>query len=126
MTSWFSTPTARRRSRSTCSAVKRCTSTCHGSPHGVIVFNTSNRHFNLVPVVAALARDAGPVCRVRLDVVSDQRDLERGNTPSEWAVMARTAADLGALAADPRWEDVTQTTAIAWTDDHSNVLSALR
>jgi hypothetical protein len=96
------------------------------APHGLIVFNTSNRHFNLVPVVAALARDAALECRVRADPAGDASDVNHANTPSEWAVIARTAADLGSLVSDPRWADVSQTTATVWTDDHSNILSALR
>ena len=96
------------------------------APHGLIVFNTSNRHFNLVPVVAALARDAALECRVRADPADDPDDVRNGNTQSEWAVIARTSADLGSLVSDPRWQDVTRTTAVVWTDDHSNVLSALR
>jgi spermidine synthase len=96
------------------------------APHGLIVFNTSNRHFNLVPAVAALAHDAALECRVRADPADDPSDVNHANTPSEWAVIARTAADLGSLVSDPRWQNVTRTTATVWTDDHSNILSALR
>jgi hypothetical protein len=41
--------------------------------------------------------------------------------------MARERADLGAIAGDTRWRpvDVPETTPL-WTDDFSNILSAIR
>ena len=50
-----------------------------------------------------------------------------GKFPSEWMVMARDRADLGALGSDPRWKPpvVSESTPL-WTDDFSNILSVLR
>jgi hypothetical protein len=86
----------------------------------------SNEHFDLVPVVAALARDGGLAHRIRPADKSGPEEFVHGNAPSEWAVIAREPGDLGHLATDPRWTEAPQTDGIVWTDDHSDVLAALR
>lgn len=94
-------------------------------PGGLLVFHISNRYFDLAPVVAGLAQDAGLEWRVRKDEVSDPDEIRRGSIPSTWAVLASDAVALGALAADRRWRRI-PANADVWTDDHSSLLSALR
>jgi spermidine synthase len=96
------------------------------APQGLLAFHISNRHFDLIPVVAALARDAGLVCRIRQEDMQQREEVLRGNAPSTWAVIARDLTGLGTLVADPRWRDVAASGASVWTDDHSSPLSALR
>ena len=96
------------------------------TPGGVVVFHISNRHFDLAPVVASLAQDAGVTCLVRRDDITDQAELRRGKTPSTWAVLAQTAAIAEMIATDPRWRRVRPAVGPVWTDDHSSALSALR
>jgi hypothetical protein len=44
----------------------------------------------------------------------------------KWAVLARTPADLGRLAADSRWHTCAEDrSARVWTDDYSDLLSAI-
>ena len=98
------------------------------NPGGVMVFHLSNRYFDLVPVVTALASDAHLPCRVRamMDVPEEMADSLR-IANSVYAVIARSEADFGTLASDPRW--VTPKPRVnlrLWTDDYSSLLSVLR
>nr|MBA3405716.1 hypothetical protein [Gemmatimonadaceae bacterium] len=83
----------------------------------------SNRHLDLEPVLAAIARDLGLVALVRRDLPIPPREQATGRVQSVWAVLARSTDDLGGLSADTRWgvlrsrADVT-----AWTDDFSNIM----
>jgi SAM-dependent methyltransferase len=97
------------------------------APDGVLAFHLTNRHLDLKTVVGNLALDAGLVCRVEDDLNLDPDEVSRAKMISQWAVMARTEADLGALAADPRWTPppIRRGTSV-WTDDFNNLLSVLR
>ena len=99
------------------------------SPHGVLVFHLSNRYFDLRPVLAALARDRGVVCRVRSygDQLTEHERTQEWKSPSTYAVVARAPEDLGALGRDPRWTPPALEPGLAvWTDDFSSVLSVLK
>lgn len=96
---------------------------------GLLVFNISNRYLKLERVLSVLARDAG-LAGVLI------RDVRPGSKrskvyydpiqPSDWYVMARDPKDLQPFAADPRVLVVPASPdARPWTDDCSNVLSAL-
>lgn len=85
---------------------------------GVIAFHITNRHVRLGPVLSALARDAGLVAVTR----SGAGFGPDGQVRSTWVLMARRAEDLGALA---RWPALERSTRAPWTDDFSNLLSAL-
>jgi spermidine synthase len=100
----------------------------HLRPHGRIVMHVSNRYFDLVPVVARLAADAGLPCRVRTAEAFTTRQItEERIVPSTWAVVARATSDLGSVGADPRWHaPVVGTHVRVWTDDYSSLLSVLR
>ena len=94
-------------------------------PGGAVVFHISNRHLDLQPVLAKIAQELGLVARIRRDRVSDQ-EADRGKTGSDWVVMARNAADLGALATGEKWTATEVKPRVrAWTDDFSNILSVL-
>jgi hypothetical protein len=91
-------------------------------PDGLIAFHISNRYLDLAPVLGALARDSGMVCRVRQDVHVKAEDERMGKSASIWAVMANREADLGALAEDPAWvSPFVRPSESAWTDDFSSV-----
>src|SRR6185295_14473621 len=76
----------------------------HLTPHGVLVAHISNRYFDLIPTLGALAADADLVCRIRNDRQRSREEIDGGLFPSCFGVMARREADLGALASDPRWQ----------------------
>jgi len=95
-------------------------------PRGVLALHISNRHFDLAPIVAALAQDAGLEWRVRRDEMRDPNEARRGNVPSTWAVLTHRLESIATLAADPRWRKVRPSAGHVWTDDYSSLLSALR
>lgn len=97
------------------------------APGGLLIFNISNRHLDLEPVLGALAADAGLVALVRGDFELSAADAAAGYAPAVWTLMARSGADFGALAADPRWRPPRVEDQVpVWTDDFSSLLSALR
>jgi hypothetical protein len=92
------------------------------SPDGVIAFHISNRYLDLQPVLGALAAERRLVARVQLhNPTSDAA----GARSSMWVIIARTAAALGPLAADSRWNDLTTRSDRVWTDDYSDILTVL-
>jgi hypothetical protein len=97
------------------------------APHGILAFHISNRYLGLIPVLANLSRDAGLVSYDQKDSVLSEEDRKLGKTGSQWVIMARETADLGKLAADPRWTSLKdQPHAAVWTDDFSSILNVLR
>ena len=93
------------------------------SPDGLIAFHISNRHLDLRPVLAALARDRGLSSLVQLHVVPT---VDRFASSSEWFVMARSTVALGGLANDARWERPERKATRIWTDDYSDLLTTMR
>ncbi|MEJ7759739.1 MAG: fused MFS/spermidine synthase [Gemmatimonadaceae bacterium] len=93
------------------------------APGGAIAMHISNRHLDLEPVVAAIARDLGVAALVRRDLpVPPQAQLSTGRAQSVWVALARSRNDLGGLTADKRWEQLRRRNDIkSWTDDYSNV-----
>jgi hypothetical protein len=93
--------------------------------HGIVAFNVSNNYVALEPVLGNLAHDAAMACVARADRRSG-RDGMPETDASDWVVMARHRRDLRAIAADKRWGDCRRSPRSApWTDDYSNLLSAL-
>jgi hypothetical protein len=94
------------------------------APGGMLVFHISNRSLDLSRVLA------GVVARESLSgYVSDarERDAASGLDPSCWAVIARSEADLGGLATNPRWTSLkAQPQPVVWTDDFSNLLHVVK
>lgn len=94
---------------------------------GAIAFHISNLYFDLAPVVAALAHDAGMASRRMHDSPIALKDDSRGKWTSEWVAVARDSADFGVLTRDPRWvADSSPLSTPVWTDDFSSTLSALK
>jgi hypothetical protein len=92
-------------------------------PGGLIAVNTSNRHLNLQPVIAATARDLGLEGWYRYDRVENSEQKGEAKTASSWVVLARTRDDLGAIATSGRWRPLQDDGRRAWTDDYSDILS---
>lgn len=96
------------------------------SGNGVILFNVSNINLRLAPVVAALARSVGVVGRHQLYIPSPD-NVARGDTASDWVVIARRQQDLAFLDEDTRWEPLAAAPgARPWSDDFSNIVSAIK
>jgi hypothetical protein len=97
------------------------------APGGMLALNVSNRQFDLKTVLGNIARDLHLAFRVREDQQLTEAEENRGKSPSQWAVLARTTADLGTLAADRRWVlPEVPPGALPWTDDFNNLFSVLR
>ena len=95
--------------------------------HGLIAMHISNRHLDLEPVVGALAADAGMICRIRDDKNVSKSEWDLGKTPSTWALLASSRADMGEIGTDRRWKTApTDPGERVWTDDFSNILGIIR
>jgi hypothetical protein len=93
---------------------------------GVLAFNLSNRYLDLDPVMGRQAADAGLVCLISYDTVVSAEEKRAGKQPSIWAVMAETERGLGSLVSDARWRRArSRPGASVWTDDYSDLLSAI-
>lgn len=96
------------------------------APGGVLVFNVSNRHLTLGPVLARVASSLGLTAIEQMHWV-DKEAFAAGQRSSNWVVMARAPAELRELLADSRWRapPIVESTPL-WTDDFSNILSLLK
>ena len=96
---------------------------------GVILLHLSNRYLDLVPVAAALARDAGLAGRAQTFRPEARGKDTRPHeiAASIWVALARSEAALGPLASDPRWTALAAgPNARPWTDGFSNLAGAIR
>ncbi len=99
----------------------------HLNQDGIVAFHISNRYVDLEPVLANLAHEAGLTCRIQADLNTSAEDAAKGKSPSIWLVIARSDADLGALAKNTRWPPARGRPEMGvWTDDFSNLVSVLR
>jgi len=93
------------------------------TPHGVIVAHISNRHLDLAPVVANVARSQGLHAFLREDTAAgDLMTTFKAN--ARIVAMARNPADAGRIAKD--WMPLQPDPSSAlWTDDYSNILGVM-
>jgi hypothetical protein len=101
------------------------------APGGILAFHVSNIYLDLAPTLGNLAKDAHLSCMVENDINVPQSEIDRGRFPSIWVVMARDQADLTSLAAETgypaKWQPIeSKPGGRVWTDDFSNLLSAIR
>jgi hypothetical protein len=97
------------------------------APGGMLAFHISNLYLQLGPTLGELAKDAGMVCLTADDTGVAQAQIDEGKFPSQWVVMARSRADLGAVGTDARWKDADVPTGTQlWTDDYSNLLHVIK
>ena len=101
------------------------------APGGILAFHVSNIYLDLAPTLGRLAQDAHLACLVENDINVPQTEIDQGRFPSIWVVMSRNQADLAYLAAETGYPAKWQTMAFkpearVWTDDYSNLLSAIR
>lgn len=97
------------------------------SERGIIMFHVTNQYLDLVPVLSRLAAEAGVAALMpgpRLEIEFDER---LAALPSTWVAMARDAQRLKALDTEEGWIALpVPKSGRAWTDDFSNVVSALK
>lgn len=91
---------------------------------GVIAFHVSNRHLDLAPVVADVARDLRLVAAERREVRVSDRLRRRGKDPSDWIVLAQDPRRLTPLLGHG-WKRLVPDGSRVWTDDFSNILAVI-
>jgi hypothetical protein len=93
----------------------------HLAPNGLILFNITNRYFNLANVLAANAHAEGLKHRYKLDAANPLSYA----AASAWIVMGRQSVSFAPLS-DQGWLDLpVPPEQRPWTDDYTNLLSAL-
>lgn len=91
---------------------------------GMLAFQISNRHLDLHPLLANLAKTRNLIC---MGFDDRDEDLSIGKEASTWVVMARSREDLGTLGTKSNWQAVPENTHVkVWRDDYSNLLQVLR
>ena len=97
------------------------------SERGIVLFQVTNQYMDLVPVLARLAADAKVAALMpgpRLEISFEER---LAALPSTWVAIARDASRLAPLIDEENWMPLPQPgPGRVWTDDFSNVLSALK
>ncbi len=92
-------------------------------PHGWLVAHISNRYLELEPVFAALARNAGIVCRSG----EDDATHAPGKEPSHWMLLARRPRDLGRLTQQALWAEAEGADRVSlWTDQQAALLPLIQ
>lgn len=93
---------------------------------GAIIVHISNRYMDLAPVTAAAARhEHEQIIVSRLEPGTWKPNADMRETMAEVAVIVKEPDDIGGLFADPAWRRIDGELPPAWSDDYSNVLSAI-
>jgi hypothetical protein len=92
------------------------------TPHGVILMHISNRHMELLKVVAAIGASEGLVTYARQDQSANISSELHANALV--AALAHSEADLGPLP--PKgWNKADPSAVAPWTDDYSDIMGAI-
>ena len=94
------------------------------APHGILAMHVSNRHLDLVTVLSALVQ-AVPGTHAML---ADDRGTGEENfdqAASQVVFFTKDAAAMQPVRVFPYMTDMPATTSAAWTDDYSNIISAM-
>ncbi|MFS8909276.1 spermidine synthase [Synechococcus sp. OH2] len=93
-------------------------------PQGWLLFNITNRHLDLAPVLAALARELRLPAWYQAHEELTAAQRRAGLAPSRWVLMAKSPSAW--QGGDP-WQPLLPPTGDAvWRDDFSNLLQAIR
>ncbi len=101
------------------------------APDGALVLHVSNRYFDLEPLVAALADDAGLAARIREDGIDESAAEPAkhpvGWSPSVWTIVGSDESVQGRLAGATGWRPLRHRADVGvWTDDYANPLAVRR
>ena len=97
------------------------------SPHGLLVFHVTNRHLDLMPVLARLAEDAGLTGLQQRFRPQDELRRQGNASATDVVVLSRDPADLAFLQPGGHWQPLEGVPGTPlWTDSYSNILSVIR
>ena len=94
------------------------------SPRGLLAFHVSNRHVDLRPVLARLARDLQWTSLARFDAAGE--DPAHGYSASDWVVMAPDSRYLAGLERMTGWTALDADSRASWSDHSANLWAVLR
>lgn len=92
------------------------------TPDGVIMVHISNRHLNLLPVLAAVGRQLDLIVLHKFQPAN----TKAGQLASEWGLLTANQAFAVTLMRTAGWRFVTENEERLWTDDHSNLIPLLK
>ena len=94
---------------------------------GVLLVHVSNKHLDLHPVVAALAKDAGLIALLNEhdpDSADERAELDYA---SDWVALVKQREDLPNARSDTSWKLMTVPEGFRpWSDDYSNIFEVIR
>jgi len=93
----------------------------HLKPDGILALHITNRHFDLSPVVRALARELDKQALW----IKDMSDREKGNNYSEWILVTSNQTFLRDPFVNFRIQPWPTPREILWTDDYSNLFQVV-
>ena len=97
------------------------------APEGVIAVHITNRHLDLEPVLAGLARRTGLAGRIKRHVAPRDAAPPKPSESSDVVVLARDESTLLALGLDAGWVALGPPgRARVWTDDHASIVPLFR
>lgn len=91
---------------------------------GLIAFNISSRYFEMAPVLAAAAQDAGLFAIYKENIPG--KNSGSIAQASQWLVMGPDRSALAGFAKAEGWVEAIPRGAAAWHDNYSNILGVLR
>lgn len=93
------------------------------APGGLIALHVSSLYLDLRPLIAALGAEQHLAGAARSDRSFPFDEQQQGRAPSTWAVLARSAADLGELTRLGTWAPLTAREGVVpWTDDRASLI----
>ncbi len=92
------------------------------SPKGIVAYHISNRFYELHPQLAHQAKSLGLLALYKIYKTPDE---QKYGVSTDWVVVNRDVMTLGPLRAKG-WGELPMPEARIWTDDYSNLLSALK
>jgi hypothetical protein len=96
------------------------------APGAVMAFHLSSRYLSLEHVVARGLAAEGWIGYVQYDHEVTFEEAQYGKAASDWVVASQQSGRLAPIAADLRWQRLTNDGKPAWTDDYADVLEAYR
>lgn len=95
-------------------------------PEGILAFNASNRHLELEPALAAIAKSKGLAFLNAKDVIKSVEEKKRGKMNSSICLMVRSEALLEPFSGDSRWTGTPDKLPRVWTDQYTDILGSMK